>query len=122
MKKKTLPQQFDQMFEGMARFIVANGDRYTQVCCDCGSSHDVVLRVINDDDEMQVELIKNPVVTKIARQDGCNGVLMSRDAYMYMIVQLTRIANGKHITKSAAKALLDMQKDFTAVIKTGVAI
>jgi hypothetical protein len=121
-KKKLLPQQFDQMFEGNARFIVANGDRFTQTCCDCGSSHDIILTVQNDHWEIQVELIKNLVVTHAARLDGCNGVLMSTQVFGDFMEMIGKLADGKKITRADAIKLLRDQTIFGATMKAGVVI
>lgn len=121
-KKKTLRQQFDQLFEGNAKFIIGDKEGFTQTCCDCGSSHDINLEIKSMKWEIEVEVVKNLVVTRAARQDGCNGVLMSKPVFDDLMDMMTQFAMTGKVTKATAKRLLQKQRLFEDSIRVGVVL
>jgi hypothetical protein len=85
------PAAFDQLVDGMA-FIHQSGEHMGHTCCDCGSSHNIRMTIINDE-EIEVQYFKNASLTRLARQTGVNGVLVTADFYK-SLVDLSEILKG----------------------------
>jgi len=122
------PQRFEQLVDG-AMFIQPSGEHFSQVCCDCGSAHNIKATVINAE-EIEIQLYKNLKLTKEARAEGGqNGMLLAPNVYEAVIVLCKALSNWPKNTKfpkgyrkdmrSLASDLLKMQETFGTAVKSG---